>query len=300
MKPTDRQRRKDPFENLGEQEAPSSASGPEQNAEPVEKGGQEQENHPEWDRPLAERAAWVPRRAAVQPNKDGGGVAPDGGMGLALEEIAEAAYERRGRLLFVTSLFASLAALVAVALSGYVFYLRSECARLETARDEAFRERDQLRDEVGKLKLAAAGLRDTGVVHGRVVLRDKQGRRRAIPGVVVRLYDRAVVEEHLAKRAAEVPATGFDGESSIVSHFAGNLPTPIVSGTTDSAGSFELVAPGPGEYVIQAGTVEKSTRALRFWLLHVNAADPLNTAVEINPENEVKVFDPLLMIREAR
>ncbi|GAB4164470.1 MAG: hypothetical protein Fur0032_00400 [Terrimicrobiaceae bacterium] len=302
MKPTDRQRRNESGEHLLEEvsSASSSEAAVPSGTESVAASPPGIDDSPSWDRPAAERALRPPPRAAARLPLAGQGAPPSAAIETKLREVTEAAYEHRGRLLAVTFFVAALLALAVVALLGYVIFLRSENIRLELARSEAFRERDALRGEVSALTQAAEGIREPGVVHGRVVLRDQQGRRRAIPGVVVRLYERSTIENHLMERARVMPSAGVGSGYSLASHFGGNLPTPLATCTTDSAGNFEMITPGPGTYVLQVGTIEKTSRTLRLWLLSVDTSDPLNTAIEINPEKEVKNFDPLLMIREAR
>jgi hypothetical protein len=143
---------------------------------------------------------------------------------------------------------------------------------------------------------------ESGIVRGSVIVRNEAGKRVAMPGVQVFLFQRKVIESYLETRAeavTRIPAgTSMDGND----FFTSNFPQAVASTSTDASGRFEFPVPEPGEYVVftRMNIVVQGAQVARIWFVAFNSQDPLNTLVQINETNCVQQFVPSLMVVEGR
>ena len=147
---------------------------------------------------------------------------------------------------------------------------------------------------------AAREVASNDLVRGRVIIRDANGQRVVLPGIKIRLYPRAEIEEFLSERYKRIADAGGTDANRLSAHFLKTIPLPIETTTTDSDGRFECKIPQPGEYVIQTGIRSGKTGGLRLWFVAFDSRDPLNTPVDITETNAVQQFNPLFMLVDGR
>lgn len=136
-----------------------------------------------------------------------------------------------------------------------------------------------------------------GVIRGRVIFRNAQGRRVLIPGIRLRLFRRAELQEALTPALENLSQTIVPNPLSTLLR---GLPTELEATVTDASGAFEFHKQEPGEYVVQTSVVDKRTGRLRAWFLTVDTRDELNTPIFITESNSVAFLDPLLIFNPAR
>lgn len=191
---------------------------------------------------------------------------------------------------------------VSVGLVFWIFGLYGELARkTEKAADLEARLAAKDRD-YQKLLFVSREITEPGVIRGSAILRNESGKRIAMPGIQVSLYNRKVIEQYIEERghalAALPPGSTVDGAA----FFSTDLPRPLNTTTTDASGRFEFKVPEPGEYVFftSINSFSQGTQSTRLWFVSFNSEDPLNTVVEISDTNAVQQFVPSLMIAEGR
>jgi len=144
---------------------------------------------------------------------------------------------------------------------------------------------------------AEPDLAPPGVIRGRMILKNNQGRRIPIPGARIRLFDRASLEKFLW---AEVPGIlKSDAPNPLVVLLA-QLPKPLETTTSDTSGNYAFHPPEPGDYVVQTSVLDKTTGSIRAWFLAVDSRDPLNTPVNFTEANAVAVLVPMLIPADGR
>ena len=200
----------------------------------------------------------------------------------------------------IKTILLSITSLASVILLGTSLYFHDKSSRLEKSLSEAQSLLQTSRLEIEELRNKASSLEKPGIIHGHIVLKDAEGKRRPMAGVAVRLFEPDVITAHLEERARLLPPDAPPDISFLVSFFSLNLPKPTALAMTGTNGHFSITPPGDGPYVIQIGSIERNTRMLRLWLLKVDPYESPNTPIEISEKNEVRVFAPEFMIENAR
>jgi hypothetical protein len=207
---------------------------------------------------------------------------------------------------FSTFLSGWIAFLLAMsALIGAGFWISSLSDELGRTRDRM----DELEKKLGdkdkenqKLLFSGRELADPGTVKGSVILRNDAGKRNAVPGIPVFLFNRKVIEDYLASREKELNGLQESSNTDLISFFSATLPTSLVVTTTDASGRFTFSVSEPGEYVLFARVNLDAKGSLQpyIWFVSFNSEDPINSAIELNESNHVREFVTSLMIVQGR
>jgi len=198
---------------------------------------------------------------------------------------------------------AFLLALSAMVGSGFwIAGLYSEIHRQSAQIAEMEKKLGQQEKENQRLLFVSREVAEAGIVRGSVIVRNEAGKRVAMPGVQVFLFQRKAIASYLDTRAAEVSRIPAGTSLDANEFFTANLPPPVASTTTDASGRFEFHVPEPGEHVVftRMNIAVQGAQAARIWFVSFNSQDPLNTLVQINETNCVQQFVPSLMIVEGR
>ena len=187
--------------------------------------------------------------------------------------------------------------------SGAIFWSNktfSEIDGLKTSLASAEAANAEWKQKYENVLFAAREVASNDLVRGKVILRDATGKRIILPGIKIRLYPRAEIEEFLSERYKRIADAGGTDANRLSAHFLKTIPLPIETTTTDSDGRFDCKIPQPGEYVIQTGIRSGKTGGLRLWFVAFDSRDPLNTPVDITETNAVQQFNPLFMLVDGR
>jgi hypothetical protein len=253
---------------------------------------------------LEEQNLWVPLRDYInasslpkfQPpmaTKGEEGAGEAGAFVLALSSPA----------LIVLGWVAFLFACGALAGTGvWIYSLQGEIAR-SGAELKSLRNRLQNQElEYRELLTRRESGEDKGTVSGKVVLQSEKGEPILMPDFVLRLYERAAIEEHLRRHAPELAAFAQSGDSAKLAVVLNSLPRPVAETSTNAIGEYEIDLPDEGQYVIHSSMSVPSGGAPRilFWFLGCSANDPLALPVNVTDWNRVGNFQPDLLIVPGR
>lgn len=195
---------------------------------------------------------------------------------------------------------AALAVFIALGMSFMAWKASRDVADLKASVAAATAKNQELEKQYQQVLFSAREVAASDLVRGRVIIRNKSGKRVALPGIKVKLYARKALEAHLADRQAKIAEIPNADPARFPGHFLKDIPVPLASTTTDSDGRFEFQLPEPGEYILQTSIRSSKTGELRLWFVRFDSRDPLNTPVDITEANAVRQFHPLLMIMDGR
>ncbi len=184
----------------------------------------------------------------------------------------------------------------------WIVDLQSEIGRRGLQITELTKELKEKDKEIQRLMFASREVAEAGVVRGSAILRNDMGKRVALPGLQVLLFSRKAIEAYLDTRQSVIAALPAGTPVDLVQFFSSEMPAPISSTTADASGRFEFAIPDNAEYVLfarSAGMLQ-GQQSGKLWFVAFNAADPLNTLVQIQESNSVQQFVPSLMITYGR
>lgn len=174
-----------------------------------------------------------------------------------------------------------------------------ESLALRQAEEEAARLRAELkaRATLQTQETTPGDVAPPGVLRGRVILRNAQGRRIALPAIKVKLYRGEELQRHLQQH---IPAILASGASDPLHQLLSQLPDPILSSLSDANGVFEFRGLAKEDYILHSSILDSASGKLRTWFLSVDGGDALNTPIYLTESNAMVVLEPLLIIQPAR
>jgi hypothetical protein len=199
-----------------------------------------------------------------------------------------------------------VAFLIAVStLVGAGYWINSlyrELAARTVQVDDLGKQLEEKDKEIQQQLFASRELAENGIALGSLILRNNAGKRVAIPGQQVLLFQRKDIEAYLEMRAARLAQEPSGAPINGPEYFSTDLPKPMNSTTTDASGRFAFPIADPGEYVIfsHMGGLAQGAQQSRIWFVAFNSNDPLNTIISLDDMNAVQQFLPSLMIIEGR
>ncbi len=220
--------------------------------------------------------------------------------GMKAAEESRRGSARKSRQAALPWLVAVVAVLVALGAGFFAWKTFAEVDGLKAALAAAMAKNREMEQQYQQVLFSAREVAASDLVRGRVILRDKSGRRIALPGIKVRLYARKVLDAYLADRHARISEISDADPVRLPVHFLKDIPIPLASTTSDSDGRFEFQLSEPGEYILQTSIRSSKTGELRLWFVSFDSRDPLNTPVDITEANTVRQFHPLLMVVDGR